>query len=89
MFALHYTEIFDKFWRFLIANGYINEWVNVFRIFGLPMDGSKLIHIAIGASAMRTDEYTDNNDLSAKSTLAKQIGVALATNRKIVRCDLS
>jgi hypothetical protein len=59
------------------------------RIFGLPMDGSKLIHIAIGASAMRTDEYTDNNDLSAKSTLAKQIGVALATNRKIVRCDLS
>ena len=59
------------------------------RIFGIPMDGSKLIHIAIGASAMRTDEYADNNDLSAKSTIAKQIGVALATNRKIVRCDLA
>lgn len=59
------------------------------KIYGVSPDGTKLIHVAIGASGTNTDDYFDNNNLSARSTLRRQIGVELATNKKVVRVDLA
>lgn len=59
------------------------------KIYGIPVDGTKLIHVAIGASGTNTDDYFDNNNLSSRSTLRRQIGVGLATNKKVVRVDLA
>ena len=59
------------------------------KIYGMPVDGTKLIHVAIGASGSNTDDYFDNNNLSSRSTLRRQIGVELATNKKVVRVDLA
>lgn len=59
------------------------------KIYGMPVDGTKLIHVAVGASGSNTDDYFDNNNLSSRSTLRRQIGVALATNKKVVRVDLA
>ena len=55
----------------------------------MPVDGTKLIHVAIGASGSNTDDYFDNDNLSSRSTLRRQIGVELATNKKVVRVDLA
>lgn len=59
------------------------------KIYGLPNDGTKLIHIAIGATRSIVDGQTDNNNLAILDTLSKEIGVSLATTRKVVRCDLA
>lgn len=59
------------------------------KIYGLPNDGSKLIHVAIGTTRVTTDEAYFNDNLSILSTLAKEIGVELATTRKVVRCTLA
>jgi len=59
------------------------------RLYGIPNDGTKLIHVAIGSTRLTTDEMFDNDNLAILSTLAKEIGVELATTRKVVRCDLA
>lgn len=59
------------------------------RIYGLPNDGTKLIHVAIGSTRTNTDEMYANDNLAILSTLAKEIGVELATTRKVVRCNLA
>lgn len=59
------------------------------KVYGIPVDGTKLIHVAIGATMANTDEYFDNNNLSSLATLRKEIGVDVATNRKVVRCDFN
>jgi hypothetical protein len=59
------------------------------RIYGVPNDGSKLIHVAIGSTRTNTDEMYANDNLAILSTLAKEIGVDLATTRKVVRCNLA
>ena len=59
------------------------------RIYGLPNDGTKMIHIAIGSTRTNTDEMYANDNLAILSTLAKEIGVELATTRKAVRCNLA
>lgn len=48
----------------------------------------KIIHVGIGSTMTNTDDVFDNNNLSRISTLRKEIGVELATNQKIVRCDI-
>lgn len=58
------------------------------KLYGIPVDGSKLIHVAIGATISNTDDAWDNDNLSVMSTLRKELGVDLATNKKIVRVDL-
>lgn len=69
------------------SNGVLGLPVN--KVYGIPVDGSKLIHVAIGATMANADEYLDNNNLASLSTLRKEIGVELATNRKVVRCDFA
>ena len=59
------------------------------RIYGIPNDGNKLIHVAVGMTTTNTDEAYDNDNLSILSTLRKDIGVKLATTGKIVRCNLA
>ena len=59
------------------------------RIYGIPNDGTKLVHVAIGATRTNTDEMYANDNLAILSTLAKEIGVELATTRKVVRCNLA
>lgn len=59
------------------------------RLYGIPNDGTKLIHVAIGSTRITTDDMFDNDNLSVLSTLAKEIGVELATTRKVVRCNLA
>lgn len=58
------------------------------KVYGVPMTSDKLIHVAIGATLANADSEWDNNNLAVLSTLRKEIGVALATNKKIARCDL-
>lgn len=59
------------------------------RIYGVPTNGSKLIHVAIGSTLSNTDDTFDNNDLSIVSTFRKELGVELATaGGKVVRIDL-
>ena len=56
------------------------------RIYGVPTNGSKLIHVAIGSTLSNTDDTFDNNDLSIVSTFRKELGVELATaGGKVVR----
>ena len=57
------------------------------KLYGIPVDGRKLIQVAIGATMTNTDGAWDNNNLAILSTLRKEIGVELATNKKVVRCD--
>lgn len=59
------------------------------RIYGVPNDGTKLVHVAIGSTRTNTDEMYLNDNLAILSTLAKEIGVELATTRKVVRCNLA
>lgn len=59
------------------------------RIYGIPNDGTKLIHVAIGSTRTNVDEMYANDNLAILSTLAKEIGVELATSRKVVRCNLA
>lgn len=59
------------------------------KVYGIPQDGSKLIHVAIGSTISNKDDMFDNNNLSVLSTLRKEIGVELATNKKVVRVDLA
>jgi hypothetical protein len=59
------------------------------KIYGIPNDGTALIHVAIGSTRINTDEMYANDNLAILSTLAKEIGVELATTRKVVRCDLA
>lgn len=58
------------------------------KVYGIPQDGSKLIHVAIGETRTNTDGSFENNNLSILSTLRKEIGVELATNKKVVRVDI-
>lgn len=58
------------------------------KIYGIPMNGQKLIHIAVGATLANQDKEFDNNNLAILSTLRKELGVSLCTNKKIARCDL-
>lgn len=59
------------------------------RIYALPVNGSKLIQVAIGYTSTNTDEDYDNNNLAILSTLRKELGVSLATNKKIVKVKLA
>ena len=59
------------------------------KIYGLPNDGTKLIHVAVGSTKTVVDEMYANNNLAILSTLSKELGVELATSRKVVRCDLA
>lgn len=59
------------------------------KLYGIPVDGRKLIQVAIGATMVNTDGEWDNNNLAILSTLRKELGVEIATNKKVVRCDLS
>ena len=59
------------------------------RLYGMALNGAKPIHVAIGTTRVTTDEYTDNNNLTSIATYAKEIGVEIATNQKVARCDLS
>ena len=67
------------------ASGVLGLPVN--KLYGIPVDGRKLIQVAIGATMTNTDGAWDNNNLAILSTLRKEIGVELATNKKVVRCD--
>lgn len=67
-------------------------------VLGLPVDklygistgiGGKLIHVAIGTTMTNTDDPMDNDNFSKITTLRKELGVELATNQKVVRCDLA
>lgn len=58
------------------------------RIYGIPVNGSKLIHVGIGATIANTDDTFENDNLAILSTLSKEIGVELATNKKVVKCEL-
>lgn len=69
------------------ANGVLGLPTN--RLYGIPVNGRKLIQVAIGATIANTDDEWDNNNLAILDTLRKEIGVELATNKKVVRCDLS
>lgn len=59
------------------------------RIYGIPMNGTKLVQVAIGATITNTDKEFDNNNLAILSTLRKELGVDLATNYKVVRVNLA
>lgn len=59
------------------------------RIYGIPVDGTKLVQVAIGATLTNTDGEWENNNLAILSTLRKEIGVELATNKKVVKCTLA
>lgn len=37
MFAINFNEILDKFWSFLIDNGYSNEWLGAVKLLGFPI----------------------------------------------------
>ena len=69
------------------SNGILGLATN--RIYGIPNDGTKLIHVAIGSTRTNVDEMYANDNLAILSTLAKEIGVELATTRKVVRCNLA
>lgn len=58
------------------------------RIYGIPVTGSKLIHVAIGTTMSNVDDPMDTNDLVSVSTFRKEIGVELATNQKVVKVTL-
>lgn len=58
------------------------------RIYGIPVNGTKLVQVAIGATMTNTDGEFENNNLAILSTLRKEIGVELATNKKVVKCTL-
>ena len=58
------------------------------RIYGLPVTGSKMIHIAVGYTATNSDDPWDNNDLATVTTFRKELGVSLATNKVPVRIEL-
>lgn len=59
------------------------------RIYGIPVNGTKLVQVAIGATLTNTDGEFENNNLAILSTLRKEIGVELATNKKVVKCTLA
>lgn len=59
------------------------------RIYGIPVNGTKLVQIAIGATMTNTDGEWENNNLAILSTLRKELGVELATNKKVVKCTLA
>lgn len=59
------------------------------KLYGMALNGRKPIHVAIGTTRVTTDEYMDNNNLSSIATYAKEIGVEIATNQKVARCDLA
>ncbi len=59
------------------------------KLYGISLGtNGKLIHVAIGSTMTNTDDPTDNNNLTKITTLRKELGVELATNQKVVRCDL-
>lgn len=58
------------------------------RVYGIPVTGSKLIHVAIGTTMTNTDDPIDNDNLVAISTFRKELGVEFATNQKAVRIEL-
>lgn len=58
------------------------------KMYGMALSGRKPIHVAIGTTRITTDEYMENNNLSSIATYAKEIGVEIATNQKVARCDL-
>lgn len=58
------------------------------RVYGIPMNGSKLIHVAIGSTLANTDDEFDNNNLAILSTFRKELGVELATTGKVVKIEL-
>lgn len=58
------------------------------RIYGLPITGSKMIHVAVGYTAVNGDDPWDNDNLVAITTFRKELGVELATNKKPVRVEL-
>lgn len=68
------------------ANGVLGLPTN--RVYGIPVTGDKLIHIAIGTTMSNIDEPYDNNNLAILNTFRKEIGVELATNKKVVRVEL-
>lgn len=59
------------------------------RVYGMPVNGSKLIHVAIGTTMSNTDDTLDNDNLSIISTFRKELGCELATNLKAVRIELN
>lgn len=58
------------------------------RIYGLPVTGSKMIHVAVGYTATNGDDPWDNDNLVAITTFRKELGVSLATNKKPVKVEL-
>lgn len=58
------------------------------RVYGIPMNGSKFIHVAIGSTLANTDDEFDNNNLAILSTFRKELGVELATTGKVVKIEL-
>ncbi|MBQ0114135.1 MAG: hypothetical protein KBT03_13480 [Bacteroidales bacterium] len=68
------------------ASGVLGLPIN--RVYGLPVTGSKLIHVAIGTTMSNADDPMDNDNLVAINTFRKELGVELCTNLKVVRVDL-
>lgn len=58
------------------------------KVYGIPMNGSKILQIAVGATLANGDDNWDNDNLAVLSTLRKELGVEVATTKKIARCDL-
>ena len=59
------------------------------RVYGISLGkGGKLIHVAIGATDVNTDDIYENSDLSVATTMRKELGVELATNQKVVKCTI-
>ena len=68
------------------ANGVLGLETN--KIYGIPVNGGKLIHVAIGATIANTDDAFENNNLAILSTYRKELGVDLATNKKVAKITL-
>lgn len=58
------------------------------KLYGFSPD-AKFIHVAIGATMTNMDGEWDNDDLSQRATLRKELGVRLITTEKVAVCDLA
>lgn len=60
------------------------------RIYGFPMGtNTKLIQVAVGATMSFRDEDDKNEDLSARISFKRQLGVDLVTTQKVARWNLA
>lgn len=58
------------------------------KLYGFSPD-AKFIHVAIGTTMTNSDGEWDNDDLSKRTTLRKEIGVKLVTTEKVAVVDLA